>query len=787
MGRRFALLTAAFLLANPGGAYALGLGDIQMNSALNQRMDAEIELKSVREGDLDGLKISLAESDIFRQHGIDRLDFLSMFSFDLLKKADGTPYIKVTSPQPIREPFLNFLVDIQWSSGRMVRQYTVLVDPPTITQEAPVAPIEAPVVSEPSTVVRTDTLYAPVPEPVQIAPPAQETPVEAPPVEDRMGTPEPTTTAEGGMEYGRSQRNDTLLSIAKQMRPNDNVSIEQVMLALLRDNPNAFYRNNVNNLKAGYVLRINDVAQIASVNATEANREISRQNQEWRNTSYASAPAQQKTAGGEGRAATETTVAGGTGAPAAAAEEARLRLVSPGSQMVASAGTGDAAATQALQDALAVANEALTASKSENEEMGQRVKALEEQVQSMQKLVTLKDEQLASMAANAQAAEGDTGDILSNPLVLGILAVVVALVGVLGYLLMRRRKETDFHESILSQSVAVATPEDEFVSARPAAGAAAAVEVRSGAADREESSLLTDFTTTTMEGLQTDVGEIDPMSEADVYLAYGRYNQAEDIINQAIASDPTREDFRFKLLEIHHAAKEKDKFVRQAETLRGLLGGTSGATWARVAEMGRELYPEHPLFAGAGVDASEDMLESALDFDFEGLDQPAKAAPARQTAQATDANSLEFDLGDFGDFAKAAPSEQTETALESTLDFEAMSFEPETAAKPAATKPEPKEEIEFDLADLAFAEESMKSGEVEPLPGLDRMEFETKKPAAEPNPFTDVDEVGTKLDLAKAYMDMEDKEGAQSILEEVLQEGTEEQKRQANELIRKLG
>ncbi|MEW5756800.1 MAG: FimV/HubP family polar landmark protein [Pseudomonadota bacterium] len=766
-----------------------------MNSALNQRMDAVIELKSVREGDLDGLKISLADSEIFKQHGVDRLDYLSTLSFELMKRPDGTPYIKVTSPQAIREPFLNFLVDIQWSSGRMVRQYTVLVDPPTITEEAPAAPIEAPVVSEPSTVVRTENLYAPVPEPVQIAPPAQDVPVEAPPVADRMGTPEPAATAEGGMEYGRSQRNDTLLSIAKQMRPNDSVSIEQVMLALLRDNPNAFYRNNVNNLKAGYVLRIKDVSQIASISAEEASREIGRQHQEWRGTSYASAAPAQRSAGGEARAPAQAAAAGEAGAPAAASEEARLRLVSPGNQMLASAGTGagDQAANQALQDALAVANEALTASQSEKEEMSKRVKALEEQVQSMQKLVKLKDEQLASMAAQSAEAEGDAGDILSNPLVLGILAVVVVLVGVLGYLLMRRRKETDFHESILSQSVAVTAPEDEFVSpTRPAAGAAAVAGTEKPVvADREESSLLTDFTTTTMEGLQSDVGEIDPMSEADVYLAYGRYNQAEDIIKQAIASDPTREDFRFKLLEIHHAAKDKNKFVEQAETLRGLLGGTSGATWARVAEMGRELYPEHPLFAGTGVNASEDAVESALDFDFENLDRPAKAAPAPAAAQATEANSLEFDLGDFGDFAKAPPAKQPQVELEEALDFETLSFESKPEAKPeaspAAKRPEEKEEIEFDLGDLAFAEEAMKSGEVEPLPGFEKMELDMKKPAAEPNPFSDLDEVGTKLDLAKAYIDMEDKEGAQSILEEVLQEGNDDQKRQANELMRKLG
>lgn len=841
-------LAAVMALVMPASSMALGLGKIEMRSALDQRLNAEIELESVRPGDLDDLRITLASPELFKQNQVERLEFLSDLTFEVARRSNGAPYVKLGSLKPIREPFLNFLVEAAWSGGRMVRQYTVLVDPPTLLQQAP-APVQAPRVEAPQPVARAEA--APVSQaPAPVTPP----PAAAPAVTSKPG---------GVLESGRTQRSDTLWSIASQMRPGENVTTHQVMLALLKNNPQAFYKNNVNNLKAGYVLRIDNPDQIAAVSAAEAEREIRRQYREWK-TGVGQAPA-------SGAPAAEAPASGAAPAPAPGAvaaettEQARLRLAgakgagkAPG---VSAEGSQNVAE---LQQALTLASESMEANRQETTELRGRLAALEEQIQSLQKLVQLKDNQLAGMQnrgkesqaqapAPAQpqpaaqpeakpqpkpkpAAPQASESLLENPLVLGIGGIIAVLLGWLGWMFVRRRKVTEYQESILSQSATASQATEFAVDQVPSEPVSTRMETAVQEKVPEESSLLTDFTSTAMEGLQTEVGEIDPMSEADVYLAYGRYNQAEEIIARAMQNDPGRDEYKLKMLEIHFAAKSPDRFIEQAQALRDSLGGTSSPLWAKALVMGRELCPNHALFQGgdevaartAEVEAEDDLLADISDLetaDIFGETAQPESAPAAESQAPKDAYNLDFDTGSFAELSTDSGAQAPAIDVsENTLEFEGGLYggaaTEETrpaeasasgfAEAPLAEQPVAGDTYGFESLESAREDESLRDIEADLSRMADRLEDESRDASVRgkakdeameigsldedsslgdflsENPFADIDEVGTKLDLARAYIDMGDKEGAQGILEEIMQEGNEDQKKQAQTLQAQL-
>ena len=915
--RKLATVTASLALLIPAGALALGLGNISMNSALDQHLKAEIPIQSATAEDLEGLEVNLAPDAMFAQYGIERPAFLDGLQFEIVRGADGQDYIQLSSSKPIREPFLNFLVEAKWPSGHALRQFTVLVDPPTMMAAAP----------------------------VQVAP--ARVPV-SPPV--RQGSADAsqsllsTDNSSGAIEYGPSRANDTLWGVANAMRGNRDVSIHQVMLAVLRDNPDAFYRNNVNNLKMGYVLRINDPASLTSISRAEAEREISRQYQDWKNDrtgSSATASAVAESSATE--ESVQSSAAGSVDELAAAnqAESAQLKLTSAGKTDQSQAqGEATSAAIDGVNERLAIANEQLLANHQETTALTERLGKLEGQLESLQRLVQLKDNQLAEIQQRAKEApaapvtqtEPVAEGLFDSPLALGLIALVIGLIAALGYMLFQRRQQAEYQESILDQTAAP-------VSEIPAGAATETSAVVSSSVDQNdsESSLLTDFSTTSMEGLQSDIGEIDPISEADVYLAYGRYTQAEEIIENALKNDADREEYHTKLLEIYHAADEKEKFLGAAQRYHGVLGGNLlGDGWVKVCAMGRELQPDNALFVGDGTVTDHDVTESdhlpnemetseseltdslssedsrseleaptdeipqdELDsFDFKALDEKLDQLDERslddpfaelesdspvteESSTSDDNNSLEFDSGslealnaeklgdeesenqqldddiasntlDFGsDDVTSGKSDEsgiagdeasvvesldadavdsvTDDSLTTTEndDFEFTSIQDEattelnldadttdTAEETEKTdadnfnfedleelesenkSTEPDTDVESDLLDMANALDDTAGVESEARKDDDELEsFDLGSMADltddnsdydDDNPFSDLDEVGTKLDLARAYVDMGDKEGAQSIVDEVMQEGTDEQKEEAQELLKQL-
>ena len=376
-----------FLLSiSPIFAYALGLGNIDLNSALNEPFDARIELLSATAEDLESLNIGLADAKAFQRAGIDRPFLLGQLKFSVRESEDAPDYIRVHSSEPIREPFLNFLIEVSWSKGRLFREYTVLLDPPLYDPSRkmqaslqPVIPIS--VVSE-SEVPGHKVVYE-----------AEFTQYETSPV-----------ISYAGGDYGPTSSTDTLWSIAQGMRPDASVGVNQMMLALLRANPDAFLSNNINGLKRGQILRMPDSSEINALSGSEALAEVKSQYAMWdevRDTVSAAVSERPGVSIPAEPIATEMAPAGEV-IQEEDVSDAELKLVTPtgegeGSDQVASDEMGAGAA--ALAEELVLAKESVEALNQENLELKDRLQESEVLIDDLKRLIVLKDDELASLQA----------------------------------------------------------------------------------------------------------------------------------------------------------------------------------------------------------------------------------------------------------------------------------------------------------------------------------------------------------------------------------------------------
>ncbi|MCI0517690.1 MAG: LysM peptidoglycan-binding domain-containing protein, partial [Woeseiaceae bacterium] len=287
---RIWLLPALLLASN---VWALGLGDIRLSSALNEPLRAEIELLSTTPEELNNLKVQLASAETFTRYGIDRPLFLTRLQFEIAKsgRVDGNT-IQVRSVDPIREPFVTFLVEVSWSRGRLLREYTLLLDPPTFAPppvaQAPQA-VTAPTRSEPADSGQIERPPVRQPEPEQaeptytppVATPPRSTPsVMDEPEEDELQAEESRAFDATPGDEIQVQRGDTLWGIAQRVRPDSRLSMNQTMLAIFEANPEAF-AGNINVMSAGASLRIPSADDILRISRSDAEIEVSRQHESW--------------------------------------------------------------------------------------------------------------------------------------------------------------------------------------------------------------------------------------------------------------------------------------------------------------------------------------------------------------------------------------------------------------------------------------------------------------------------------------------------------------------------
>ena len=823
-----------------GRVNALGLGDIELHSALNEPLNAEVRLLAEQPGELNNAVVRLAPNDEFARAGIDRSGVLSDINFTIARHDDGTSVVKITSTQPIREPFLDFIVQLRWQSGQLLREYTVLLDPPVFGEEK-AAPVSAPVVESPAAPAAAVT--APVPAPEQESAPAPTAATEAPASQAKAPAPRQSQqraaaaaasakAAQAGMagakSYGPTRRTETLWTIASSLRPDDSVSVYQMMMALLKENPDAFYDHNVNNLMAGYVLRVPDKAAVMAIDETQAVKEAARQYERWQQSRRGSETVAGSVAAPPAAGAPEAAPQQGGAAPEQDKEKARLRLVAPGDMSAKSATAGGVQAELTrLRGELAIALESSDTAKRESDELRSRVAALEGQINSLQRLLTLKNESLdelqkrsgmtaapvAPQAAAKTPAPAVTippvapakpapvkpapvkpapkaieqKDWLANPTLMGAVAGAGLLLLSVVWLVLRRRRDSEGEvESVgsagadetLLPPVDVQADQEDFVVGPAVVINPAETQQMTKVAEEVAHGAEQDIpqTTSDLDVLHTAEGDIDPIVEADVYLAYRRYQQAEALVQSALASQPGRQDLQAKLLEIYYAAKNAGSFQTLAQTLYDNLGkNADDPVWQRILPMGRELCPDHALFSSSTEGRAAQQQNEHVGAATSSFGAAASAASVGGGAMAGAAQDekMEFDLNLGGSTSAEAPAHATAQSLGADLNLAGASA---TAAGKGvsgaahgggAMEDQPQRnpwEIEPATSDFGNVDF-----------GLDDTDL-----------MAGTDVVGTKLDLARAYIDMGDNDSARDILSEVIKEGNDQQKNEAKVLVEKI-
>lgn len=751
--RKFAKTLAVVSAITPAGVNALGLGEIKLHSALNQKLLAEIPVLAASGEDVSQIRVGVAPAAAFAKAGLARPYYLTNLHFKPIHKADGSIVIQITSNEVIREPFLDLLLEVEWPQGRMLREFTVLLDPPLMFAE--------------------------------MVKPAQELPV----ARTRIGR---TDSGEEGNaqveadEYGPVARGESLWAIANSLKP-PGVTTEQMAMALFVANPNAFAEANVNALKAGATLKIPPREAVLEIPPGQARKEFHQQYQTWL-----------------ARQAPQPEL------PASAAENPKPTGASPAQAQLKlePAELGPEQPQRGDPETLAV----VESLKQENEALKARLEALEKQVAA---LLEVKQAELASLQAKPEAADllpaaetptqaaaeraavpvetqAETaavekpapkpeplkpaptpefeaksvpeqpsllGELFDEPLYLALAMGSLILLGIAGWMIWQRRQAAESQvDSLLvgmdrhdSQEA-----DEDAVSTAPIAAGMSGVEVA-------ESTFLSEFTPSDFDILEGESVAVDPLAEADVYLAYGRYNQAEELIRQALAEDPERPELRLKLLEIFYAKDDSAAFEAYAQELKNQGADRDPDFWEKVADMGRELCSQSNLFGGDEVrtearsaetfgTAGGGALLKDLGLDFE---EAARTTSAFEKQPSEDIDALEFNLSDFNlGIPKNGIASPKPAMVEENDQGVAFSFHEDA----------PESEISFVAGDL--------QEEASDHEGFD---------------LTDMDELDTKLDLARAYVDMEDIDAAKEILEEVCARGSEKQKQEAKTLLDKLG
>ncbi|TDV53481.1 pilus assembly protein FimV [Pseudomonas helmanticensis] len=879
--RKLVLAIAAASALSSGMAHALGLGELTLKSTLNQPLVAEIELLDVKDLTAAEVVPSLASPEDFAKAGVDRQAFLNDLTFTPVLNASGKSVLRVTSSKPLSEPMVKFLVQVMWPNGRLLRDYSVLLDPSKFSPQT------------------ADAAAQPAPSQTITA---------------------PTTGATHPTQYTTTPR-DTLWEIAAKAR--NGGSVQQTMLAIQALNPDAFIGGNINRLKTGQVLRLPDSVQSTALPQSKAIAEVAAQNEAWRTgRRYVAKP-------GTGQQQLDATNRGRGNTAGAQNAQDNLSLVS--AESAKARGKGPAGDAQALSNKLAVTQESLDTTRRDNEELKSRVSDLQSQMDKLQKLIELKNNQLAKLQAEgagaAPAANGAVApvpaitaelaatppatpaeaaptpesaiappaetpvepvvepivettpaaddektfnELLTNPILLGLVGGGAVVLLLLLLLLARRRKAQQEAEKHLRMARAL-SEEQEF----------------SAEQDLPESSF---------EGLETPAASVklntpapapapvvapvvapivmaepiaaplvapaaersdDVLDKAQSHISAGRLNQAAALLEEGVSLEPQRSDLRLKLMEVYGLQGDRDAFVGQERQLVA-----NGDNFAKVEEL-KSRFPAMAVVAAAGLAAAavaaeldaqyvkellldepeapapapvEDDLDSAFDLSLDDLDNitPVEPAPVVEPEAPVELDEFPSDddlsfesvlqqqteikenLDDLSDFdldmdLGAEPAPAVDLADDDfLLDLdEGVKDLPPVEAPVVADVPQDDLELPADF-DLSLADEMDSNPAAEPdafAAELDDVNAELDRLSqsiAEPT-FTEADaaiggdlgeddfdflagtdEAATKLDLAQAYIDMGDSDGARDILNEVLTEGDEKQRGEAKDMLSSL-
>ena len=813
-------------------AWALGLGEIQLDSALNEKLQASIELYDATGLQPTEIIVSMANAEDFARVGVERFFFLTDIRFEVTYDRNGVGEVKVSSSQPITEPYLNFLVEVLWPNGRLLKEYTLLLDPPTFGQAA------APQVSAPSRAAATASTGRIDRE--QVAPSG--TRVQMTPSAGPTG-PSPLDAGVVDGQYRMTDRSDTLWEIALQTRPSSQVTVQQNMLAIKRLNPEAFLRDNINLLKAGYNLRLPSEREALAIDGSDANSMVAQQNQDWRAISRGESVPETSTPG-----ASSSQVAGAADAPLrgqvdatadARREEAPSDISEGELRIVAGQGDSVSGVASAMPD-----DEQLTSVLEEQDRLTREVDELTYQLDREKELAAnqlavkerqldVKDQQIAEMQAemervreelqrqqqaqggtqsqNQSAAQKSAQPWWQSPYVIGGGAGALILLLVYGLIAARRRRaaEEEFYPDE-SETDAISAFTEE-----PAEAYAEEALEEEFELDDETQDVVTDANS---EAQGSETGDV--IGEADIYIAYGRYPQAISLLLGVLAEDPGRNDARFKLLELYTETRDRTGFdehmaelVERCDDEEALLSARElaaqfGDDDQQEAHTDFQVETENDVAKGLTADV-EDLLDELAEDD--SLDvTTAESATAELEALDTDNDSEEF--GGWSDTtpeSAAAESAKLDESVDFELELDEKSLEMDSETPAEEVTAGAGDQLGGDLGiDFKLEDEAANgvADELEATPGdedlgrgldtevanLDDVELDLDLGAeseAEEDEFDFGDEADvatTKLDLARAYIDMGDEDGARDILNEVLAEGNSEQQQQAQAMLEDL-
>lgn len=737
------------LVIVPQVSYAAGLGKLRVNSGLGEPLSAEIDVLSATSTELDSLEAKIASDSVYESQGIERPSLYNAIRVEVKKKAGGA-VLKLSSAEAITEPFLDMLIQMDWGSGQLLREYNLLLDPPGYNKQKN---IEAPAVKAPkeeSSVTKPEELSAAVAleEPAKKAKksnkksakklvepkPQVEKPAEA-------GAPQATEPASNSTEGYKTKSGDSLSSIAKQS-VKDGVNLDQYMVAMFRANQEAFNRQNMNRLKVGQIVKMPSADEAKAIAPAEARKEVVLHSKDWNN--YKNSLADQ-VAQSAGQADGEQAANQSKGKISAKAEDKSSATTGPHDVVKLSKNDGKGTAQAelgALQDELVARDNAI-------KEANTRSAMLEKRIADMEKLLTLKNQGMAEAQKGAAAtqdpakttetkntpeakstaaeaakteaakpAESTTSEpqyttvvtqppvqepaktaevkktqeakpaaveaakpaekntdismfdgLLADPMVLGGAAGGLALLGG-AWLFVRNKRKRGLDN--LEKAIQTTSGLKENTVFGNTEGAS----IGSGT-----TSFLTDFSQSG--GGMIDTHDVDPIAEAEVYMAYGRDAQAEEILKDAIAKDPKRAELHLKLLELYAGRKDAQGF----ETVAGELYSTIGAEdplWVKAAALGRNLEPNNPLYQASEMDATSSAEQQDSPFadatsEPEEIEYSVDAGVPESAIESDglDIHAMDADFAAIESFGHTADeSSEVSPELEFSLDNDLGSDEP---------------------------------------------------------------------------------------------------------------
>ena len=822
---RHRLAFAAALLMAAGGAQALGLGRLNVQSALGETMRAEIDITSLTPEEAATLKVRVAPADAYRTSGVEYNPILSSAQVQVARR-DGRTVLRVSSDRAVQEPFVDVILELTWSTGRLVREYTLLFDPPSLPKPAPVVTAPPALAAAPAQPVATEAVPAPAPAVATALPRngSASAPAPAMAVRAPAAAPAPVRPPVAAAAEYRVRPGDSLSRVANRTQVSG-ISLDQMLVGLFRNNPDAFIDGNMNLLKSGAVLQVPSGEALAAVPAPEARRIIMAQSADfsaYRQRLASAAPTLQNTESerqskGQVQAAVEDRK------PAAAPTPDKLTLskAAPASAVEAKLSKEtekkDAAArvaelTRNVEELKKLSNAAKPVAPAASVEAAPVAAAMPAPVIAPAEPASVAAPApvaAASVAASKPMARasaplapppvaeppGVIEKLFDSPFVVILAGVIVSVLGGFGLYRLRSRRpanaaETGFHESRLQPDSFFGGTGGQRVDTRDAQN--------SGQSSMSYSLSQLDA-----------IGDVDPVAEADVYLAYGRDLQAEEILKEALRANPGRLAIRLKLLEVYAKRRDTKGFEQLAVQLYAETRG-AGEDWAKAQELGRGIDPDNPLYQPGGAPAHVEDGPELRPEPMNASTLPQTALPSTATKAATAHLSTDAlsragaDTGPVSGFDLAldldldAPEPVSPIAMASTQALPAsverapLTMDFDVSGRGARTAP-PAPDLNFDLSGMGGLPASTRPT---PAPSND-LDFDLGEPTqpGEADPLADAlealgdddgDPLVRQLELADEFRQIGDTEGAREVLQELIQRASGSLRERAQAMLNDL-